>query len=82
MITWIQHQHHTCIHTEIRFEFELAEEQEVNENTASIRLSIIRFGQFSVMYRPSVQYEIISKSGSITAIGIASYNILAILLHC
>ena len=53
--------------SELKFELGLTEKH-VNESTDSVRLDVIRSGQFNDVYSPSVEYRI--TTGSSTARGI------------
>ena len=70
--------HKSIMHTEIRFELGLTENQ-VNESTDLVQLNVIRSGQFNEIYSPSVEYGI-ATTGSSTARGIYIIMITIILL--
>ena len=70
--------HKSIMHTEIRFDLGLTENQ-VNESTDLVQLNVIRSGQFNEIYSPSVEYGI-ATTGSSTARGIYIIMITIILL--
>ena len=51
------------VYTEIQFELEEADNR-VNESVNLVQLTVIRSGQFSEIYRPSVEYRITTNGSS------------------